>query len=107
MKKSNAQSASTESAPISDAELAAVLANSNWEEMERETQNVAAVIEVCEENRVNTAVTFVDKKMTAAHDGQKSALIPKLKESSKVARGSSHRRRRVHPAENKGAEAKV
>jgi hypothetical protein len=87
--------------------MAAVLANSNWEEMEREAQNVAANIEVCEENRVKTVVTFVDKKMTAAHDGQKSALMPKLKESFKVARGSGHQRRRVHPAENKGAEAKV
>jgi hypothetical protein len=52
MKDFNAKTASPESAPISDAEMAAVLANSSWAMMEREAKNVAASItqEVCEED---------------------------------------------------------
>ena len=50
MKTDNAQSASTDSAPISNAEMSAVLANSNWEKMEREAMGVAAIQEVREEN---------------------------------------------------------
>ena len=50
MKNDNAQSASTDSAPISDAEMSAVLANSNWARMERAAKNFAAIQEVREEN---------------------------------------------------------
>jgi hypothetical protein len=51
MKNANAQSASTGSAPISDAEMAAALANSNWAKMECEAKKFAAntTQEVCEE----------------------------------------------------------
>jgi hypothetical protein len=42
MKNDDANSASTESASISDAEMAAVLANSSWERMERDANNVAS-----------------------------------------------------------------
>jgi hypothetical protein len=42
--------ASTGSAPISDAEMAAVLANSSWAKMEREAGNACAFQEFREEN---------------------------------------------------------
>jgi hypothetical protein len=50
MKNTDAKSASTESATISDAEMATVLANSSWAKMERDAKNFAAMQEVREEN---------------------------------------------------------
>jgi hypothetical protein len=42
MKNADAESASTESTPVSDAEMADVLANSSWAKMERDAKRFAA-----------------------------------------------------------------
>jgi hypothetical protein len=54
MKKSNAQSAN-ESASISDAEMAAVLANPHWAKMEFEATNFAAVKKVAKKTAAKNA----------------------------------------------------
>ncbi len=50
--KTATEAASTEFTPVSDAEMADVLANSNWAKMEREAKKFAATTaqEACEEN---------------------------------------------------------
>jgi hypothetical protein len=70
MKNTNAKSASAKSNVISDAKMAAVLANSNWAKMERDAKKVAATTTKKRANKtaVKTHQLVVIKKMAVAHD---------------------------------------
>jgi hypothetical protein len=50
MKIVDAKSVHAEAAPLSDAEVVAALANSNWERMERDSQNVISIEEFRDED---------------------------------------------------------
>jgi hypothetical protein len=51
MKNANAEVAATEFAPLSDAEIAAALADSPWAKMERDAKHIAAAEEPLEEDK--------------------------------------------------------
>ena len=71
MKNANAKSACTESTAISDAEMVAELANSNWATMERDANTFATTTTTkksAKKNDVKPVQPSVDKQMAAAHD---------------------------------------
>lgn len=70
MRNANAKSACTESTAISDAEMVAELANSNWATMERDANTFATTTtkKSAKKNDVKTVQPSADKQMAAAHD---------------------------------------